>query len=1226
MEQEGKNEALLRKYLLGQLNEADEQALEEELLADDELSELLLAEEDELVDDYLGRELSEGERERFDNHFMVTPDREGRLKFGEALSRYTPVPNPVPNPNPARDPNPATDPNPAPDPNLAPALKRVRPRWWSKAFATPYLRWATATVIILAVGLGTWRAYQYIRPPQGSRGMLALNQAFLRQRPTESRVTGLIYAPPPPTTRGPERDKFDYVALDRARALIQLEANEHPSARSYHDLGRLYLAEHEYDKAIDQLEKALKLDEKDAQLHSDCGAALLESGLSVTADKDGARKIEAFARSIEHLNRALALDPKLRDALFDRALLHEHMMLVERAIEGWRAYLEQDPNSPWADEAREHLKRLEEGQRRSVQSQQNVVEEFLNACGVGDEERVWALYGPNREKIISDMLATYLGNTSRGTDDLGAKALAGLAYVGELDVQRTGDRYTADTVHFYQSASAQSLLMARQARELMSRARDLYTQGQVEEAAESRDHARQIFARIGDVCGARLATYWLALHWWELGRTQQSQSLLDALVSRCETAQYHWLYMRALYQCASIAIKLDEYSKAIAYYQEVQERARKLNDPLSAVDASSGLIEHYRVLGNRQECLEHINASWPLLAPSTLNYLPFWRHYNLQAMAFNTFGFPDAAIDCARESLRYAVAANNFTMLSFSYAHLGLMYGKAQKFEEAFGYIRQAYEIPEAHADKSLGRLMMAYASVQMGHLHRERGEFAEALDQYDQSIELHRRYALDFSTHLYQAYKGRLACCMALNDTSAAQRQLVMLLGLMDKNRAKIVEEENRDSFFDVEQNVYDMGIDLAYSRMQDWQKSFAYAELSRGRSLLDSMSAGSQVVKRGGKVDVRLKAVAQPLSLTAIQERIPDQARLLEYAVLDDKLIVWVISRDNLQPVAMPVSQAALSETVKRFLEALKGASDAELAETARLSRELFGELLSPVEPLLDGCHTLVIIPDKVLNLVPWDALVCPVSNKFLLEDYLVTVAPSATLFAVCTDLAARKAGRRDERLLSIGDPLFDDQAFPQLRSLEGAENEAKKICTYYSASSRLLVGPAADEPSVRDELPNTDVAHFALHCVINQRSAMRSALVLAKESGSGGDSSAKDGLLQAYEICGLKLARVRLAVLSACQTGVEQYHRGEGMIGMARAFLVARAPLVVASMWPVDSGATAELMIRFHEYRKLEGLPTNEALRRAKRDLLQGPVERYRRPVFWAAFQTIGGHASF
>ena len=75
-----------------------------------------------------------------------------------------------------------------------------------------------------------------------------------------------------------------------------------------------------------------------------------------------------------------------------------------------------------------------------------------------------------------------------------------------------------------------------------------------------------------------------------------------------------------------------------------------------------------------------------------------------------------------------------------------------------------------------------------------------------------------------------------------------------------------------------------------------------------------------------------------------------------------------------------------------------------------------------------------------------------------------------------------------------------------------------------------------------------------------------------------------------------------------------------------LAAGAPLVVASQWPVDSDATAELMIRFHRLRKEEGLNTTRALRRAQQEMLSGPDERHRNPYYWAAFLPVGGHAEY
>jgi CHAT domain-containing protein len=109
-------------------------------------------------------------------------------------------------------------------------------------------------------------------------------------------------------------------------------------------------------------------------------------------------------------------------------------------------------------------------------------------------------------------------------------------------------------------------------------------------------------------------------------------------------------------------------------------------------------------------------------------------------------------------------------------------------------------------------------------------------------------------------------------------------------------------------------------------------------------------------------------------------------------------------------------------------------------------------------------------------------------------------------------------------------------------------------------------------------------------------------------------------------MKLARTRLVVLSACQTAIERSYRGEGAISIARPFIAAGVPVVVASLWTVDSDMTAELMIRFHRHRKRDGLSTVEALRQAQLDMLSSPGQQQRRPNSWAAFVAIGGYAKF
>jgi CHAT domain-containing protein len=107
---------------------------------------------------------------------------------------------------------------------------------------------------------------------------------------------------------------------------------------------------------------------------------------------------------------------------------------------------------------------------------------------------------------------------------------------------------------------------------------------------------------------------------------------------------------------------------------------------------------------------------------------------------------------------------------------------------------------------------------------------------------------------------------------------------------------------------------------------------------------------------------------------------------------------------------------------------------------------------------------------------------------------------------------------------------------------------------------------------------------------------------------------------------LSRPRLAVLSACSTGVERYYNGEGMIGMARTFLAAGVPVVVASRWPVDTVPTMSLMTKFHEYRRLRKLATVDALRLAQTEIINDNSNQYSHPYYWAPFVTIGGYSTY
>jgi len=285
------------------------------------------------------------------------------------------------------------------------------------------------------------------------------------------------------------------------------------------------------------------------------------------------------------------------------------------------------------------------------------------------------------------------------------------------------------------------------------------------------------------------------------------------------------------------------------------------------------------------------------------------------------------------------------------------------------------------------------------------------------------------------------------------------------------------------------------------------------------------------------------------------------------------------------------------------------------------LFSLLISPIEKSLDKSRTIYFVPDKALNWLPFNSLVSPSSGHFLIQDYSTAIVPSSTLFIASSNRARVLANTGDERMLAIGNPSFDKVEFPTLEDLPSARTEAEQIGLFYNNRTVLTERQAARLP-VEAEMERAQIIHFAVHSQVDSNLPLQSKLILAKVDGR----ASRESYLEAQDIYKMNLGQARLVVLSSCESGIGKYYAGEGVMSLARPFLAANVPLVVASLWPVDSGSTTELMISLHRHRKLERMSTVEALRRAQLDLINSPNAKARRVSSWTAFVPVGGWAEF
>jgi CHAT domain-containing protein/tetratricopeptide (TPR) repeat protein len=296
-----------------------------------------------------------------------------------------------------------------------------------------------------------------------------------------------------------------------------------------------------------------------------------------------------------------------------------------------------------------------------------------------------------------------------------------------------------------------------------------------------------------------------------------------------------------------------------------------------------------------------------------------------------------------------------------------------------------------------------------------------------------------------------------------------------------------------------------------------------------------------------------------------------------------------------------------------ALEQRADRTAAEVGRLVWQTLAEHLP------GGTRTVYLAPDGDLARLPWAALPGTKPGTVLLEDYALAVVPHGPALLEQLLYPPPPAGP-DAAVLAVGGVHPD---------LPATAREVERLKALAGPRAVCLRGAEATPERVRAELPKARFAHLATHGFfaedllaaekrqIEEQLKKRyefqvdrvtlpvglgaqsplayTGLVLA---GAGRDAQAGDrGVVTGEVLVELPLEHLRLAVLSACETGLGELTGGEGVQGLVRAFHLAGCPDVVASLWSVNDDATAALMAEFYRQLWQESRPPIEALRQAQ-----------------------------
>jgi tetratricopeptide (TPR) repeat protein len=337
--------------------------------------------------------------------------------------------------------------------------------------------------------------------------------------------------------------------------------------------------------------------------------------------------------------------------------------------------------------------------------------------------------------------------------------------------------------------------------------------------------------------------------------------------------------------------------------------------------------------------------------------------------------------------------------------------------------------------------------------------------------------------------------------------------------------------------------------------------------------------------------------LDLIELCRQLGNDGVLVEYGVQDDELFACVVDG---QGVALHRRIARWSEVLDalrsaRFqIETLRhGAAPvaqhlSHLTERARARlRKLHALVWQPLAPALASFRRVLIVPHAQLGALPFAAL--DDGECCLCERHELAIAPSAKLAVrglVRTPATATRA-------LVLGEST----------RLPHAAQEARLVADLFGGQE-AFIGKHATIEALRAHAGDADVVHLACHAQFRSDNPRFSALHL------------HDGVLTVDLVERLSLAPATV-VLSGCETGLSDAGSGDDMVGLVRAFLIAGASRVLASLWPVDDAVTASFMAYFYDALR-SGLPPAAALGKAQREVRR----KHPHPLYWAAFTLYGG----
>ena len=554
------------------------------------------------------------------------------------------------------------------------------------------------------------------------------------------------------------------------------------------------------------------------------------------------------------------------------------------------------------------------------------------------------------------------------------------------------------------------------------------------------------------------------------------------------------------------------------------------------------------------------------------------------------------ALELLEEASAAASRARNPRLEWFGEMLAGMTLLWVGRVEEARERLERILSHPGCDSEQSRFRTLVFLAEAE-----RRSGRTESSFERYGEILEASAR--LELPEEERDALMGLAALMRERGDLDGAVETSRRAVELVESMRSWIPAVMERTHFLQNRSNTYRiLAASLADRDPANLDEPFAVMERAHARTLREVLSAAPP-----SREHDRSRPLAE------VRRHLRPDDLLVEFLLGEEESSMLAVGNEVATFHTLP-PRASIEDRVEEYRRAILrplASLDARLDPEADFRRfsasgyALFRDLLGPVEDRVKRARRLIVVADRKLHLLPFEALLqgSPEAGRpldFLGRTNAIVYLPAASFL---TD--ERSSG--EGRVVIVSAPgARPDLDFAPLRH---ALEEVRNVAAAYPPSRTVVLD--GDEANVRKLCEAcsgpTDVLHLVAHATLDPALGPRVSLRGVEE---------EDGWLDLTDIPKLPFAP-RLVILSACETTAGELVGGEGLLGFVREFTRAGSRQVVASLWKVDDSRTTALMGRLHQGLG-DGLEPSIAIRNARRELTgQGFVH----PFYWAGFPLFG-----